>query len=397
LVVSTDPLAHKFYALWGLENDLHILLDKPVTSAIDAVNSMSAAASIETDYEEIATARKRQDRKRAFVLCAHRRYHPGFDTATQLIRETSLATSCPVTNIHVYHSDGQWRLPDEIKHQDHHSYHHGHGKLSHSGFHFLDTIYRFRKAAQIKGKTADHVGVTASCIQPNGFLSQLTREDYVRYFGSDYNTLGVDPDPILKKKFAAFGEMDVEMNLEFMREEEVIGLASASLIHGGFSRRSWMIPGKDLYKGNGRVKHEAHRIHVGPFLGIQIHSCQAKDRHDQCDEGDELIGGNNHFEIWVFRNTGMIEGEPFEKISFKELCKTGNFRTDRLFIHQVKNGAIEEFLRACRSPHPEKGRRSDLSDHQMPVRLMSAAYQSLVSRKETGNPLVIVPWNETDE
>ena len=51
-----------------------------------------------------------------------------------------------------------------------------------------------------------------------------------------------------------------------------------NLIHNGFSRRSWLNSNmKDLYKGNGRVRHEYHNIEQGCLQNIQIHSYQSKD------------------------------------------------------------------------------------------------------------------------
>lgn len=394
VVVSTDPLTHKSYALWAIRERLHVLLDKPVTAARNATTDSDAAASIEQDYEEIARARAAFWQDGVFILCAHRRYHPGFDLALSLVRQTAAQTGCPVTNVHGYHSDGQWRLPEEILHQDHHSYHQGHGKISHSGFHFLDTLYRFRKAGRVSGKEPDQVEICASFLQPDGFLTQLNRSDYRRLFGPGYDAAAPTPDQSLKSCFQQFGEMDVEASFAFTRSGQPVGLASASLLHGGFSRRSWLIPGEDLYKRNGRVKHEQHRVHVGPFLGLQIHSCQAKDNHRRSGPADELPGGNNHFELWIFRNTGMIGGEAFEKVDFRELPAAADFRHDALFIDQVKRGAIEEFLAAIEKRIPPQDLRSDFSDHRMPVRLMSGLYRSHVQRRTAGNPLVILPWEE---
>lgn len=394
VVISTDPLSHKPYALWAVEHGLHVLLDKPVTASLGTISSIAAALALETDYEEIDAARRAHTPSHAFVLCAHRRFHPGFDFALDLISKVSQSTECPVTSIHAHHSDGQWRFPEEILTQDHHSYHHGHGKLSHSGFHFLDTIYRVRRAGGVNDKEADEVAVTAACIQPDGFLTQVNRADYIRLFGEGYAEHCPHGDEELAREFARFGEMDVEATFEFRRGGLAVGLATASLLHGGFSRRSWLEPGDDLYKGNGRVKHEELRVHVGPFLCLQIHSCQAKDNHAKSGHGDEQPGGNNHFEAWVFRNAGMIGGEPFEKFDFARLPGTSGYRKDALFIDQVKRGALHEFVETIGGRLPESERRSDLSDHRMPVRLMSAAYQSIVAGKTSGNSRVVVPWKE---
>lgn len=394
VVISTDPLNHKSYALWALKRRLNLLMDKPVTAAANAVTGADAAGALEADYQEIAATRARFHPDGVFILCAHRRYHPGIDLALKLVSQTAGATGCPVTSIHGYHSDGQWRLPEEILRQDHHSYHHGHGKISHSGFHFLDTLYRFRRAGRVPGKTADHVEICSTFLQPDGFLRQITRADYRRLFGPDYDLEAPSTDGELAAAFHRFGEMDVEASLCFTQEGVPVGLGSLSLLHGGFSRRSWLRPGTDLYKGNGRVKHEQHRVHVGPFLGLQIHSCQAKDDHERSGPADELPGGNNHFELWIFRNTGLIGGEPFEKVEFGDLPEAAGFRDDRLFIEQVKRGAILEFLAAIAGEVDPATLRSDFSDHHMPVRLMGGLYRSHFLRRTVGNPLLTLPWQE---
>jgi hypothetical protein len=394
IVISTDPLNHKNYALWALERRLSILMDKPVTAAVNAVTDPAAAEALETDYQEIADARQRWHPGGVFILCAHRRYHPGMEFALQLVRQAAALTGCPVTNIHGYHSDGQWRLPEEILHQDHHSYHHGHGKISHSGFHFIDTLYRFRRAGRVNGKTADHVEICSTFLQPNGFLLQIAREDYRRLFGPGYDPEAPTGDAELAAAFPGFGEIDVEASFSFTREGTPLGLGSLSLLHGGFSRRSWLKPGTDLYKGNGRVKHEQHRVHVGPFLGLQIHSCQAKDNHERSGPDDELPGGNNHFELWIFRNADVIGGEPFEKVEFKDLPEAAGYRDDKLFIEQVKRGAIQEFVAAITGRLDSSVLRSDFADHHMPVRLMSGLYRSHILRRSAGNPLLTLPWKE---
>lgn len=392
VIISTDPLSHKLYALWALRNRLNILLDKPVTTAVDAVSSLDAANRIAEDYEDVSEARATHYPRGTFILCSHRRFHPGIDYAMDMVREVSAQTGCPATNIHGYHSDGQWRLPSEIISQEHHSYHHGHGKISHSGFHFLDTLYRFRKAGAASGKSCDQVCLSASFLKPEGFLEQITRADYRKLFGADYDrTFSIEKEEQSQEQFAKCGEMDVEASFEFQTGGKTAGLASISLLHGGFSRRSWLHPGADLYKGNGRVKHEAHRIHVGPFLSINIFSYQAKDKHDQSGEEDELPGGNNHFELWIFRNAEIIGGKPFEKLQFHDLPTAAEYRSDELFIEQVKRGAIVEFLSAMKGA---SDLRSDFSDHAMPVRLISALYRSHVSRTLHGNPLITMPWKE---
>ena len=304
IIVATDPLSHRPYVLWGLDHSLSILLDKPITTRRNAVLSQDAARGIEMDFDEVIAAYQTARQKRNIIVsvCAHRRYHPGINYVLDVIREVCRDTQCPVTNIYSYHADGQWRMPSEIVLQDHHSYHSGYGKASHSGHHFIDCLCRFWEAGMASGKTADAVQIYASFVKPDGLLRQMTQEDYQKIFGEHYEKECPFSDAELNKRYASFGEVDVNASVAFVKEGVVVAQASLNLLHNSFSRRSWLKPAKDLYKGNGRVKHEEHRVQVGPFLSILIHSYQAKDSHAVNVKEDSRLGGNNHFEITIFRN-----------------------------------------------------------------------------------------------
>ncbi|MDW8244801.1 MAG: Gfo/Idh/MocA family oxidoreductase, partial [Thermogemmata sp.] len=394
IIVATDPLSHRPYVLWALERGLSVLLDKPITTRRGAVYDLAAAQAIEKDYLEILEAWQRAQQRAPVTVsvCAHRRYHPGFDEVLRIIRDVSAKTGCPVTDIHCHHADGQWRLPEEIRTQDHHSYHSGHGKASHSGHHFFDCVYRFYKAGTVSGKLADTMKIYASFVQPHGLLRQLTRADYLRLFGSEYTQTCPFGDDELEKSFCTFGEIDLNAVVNFMQGDVAIGQASLNLLHNSFSRRSWLYPPADLYKGNGRVKHEHHRIHVGPFLAIGIHSYQSKSDHAYNDERDLGPGGNNHFEIHIFRNTGMIGGKEVEIVHLDQLSL---FDRSRLYIDQVKEGVVGEFFRYLSGELKEDELRSPLQDHLVPVRLLTAVYESHVQYLQGGNPVIVKPlWDQ---
>lgn len=393
VIIATDPLNHKSYVLWALDMGLPILLDKPVTTRRDAALNMYEAQGILQDYDDIAVAYQKCAEPPGFILLAHRRYHPGILAARRLIREISSQTGCPITNIHMEHSDGQWRMPNEILTQKHHSYNEGHGKVSHSGFHFIDCAAEFwRDSLDSSGKAADEIEVSASFIRPQGLLHQLNNADYRRLFGDKMGDL-LPSDADLEYKYTVCGEIDAEIGLSLLKDDTAFSLASLSLLHGGFSQRSWYLPGKDLYKGNGRVKHEHHNIHIGPFAAIQIHSYQSKDMHIQTGADDDLPGGNNHYELHVFRNTGMIGGQAYERYDLRELPGSEQYDYDRLYITQVKEAAIIEWIETIASNSPRRqGLHSAFDDHRRGVAIMSAIYRSYCLRQEDKNPLVRIPW-----
>lgn len=393
IIISTDPLNHKSYAKWALAKRLPILMDKPVTTRINSISDAEQAQGIEDDFKELYREYQKQPSPRPpFILCAHRRYHPGILEVRKIIRSVSLTTGCPVTNIHSMHADGQWRLPMEICTQRHHSYNQGHGKISHSGFHFIDCIVEFWKEGLHSGKKADSISVFSSFVRPNGLLRQLTREDYLRFFGDPYKKACPLSDEELRNVFAHCGEIDAEISLSLSFDGEPFSLASLSLMHNSYSKRSWLTPGRDLYKGNGRVKHEEHVINIGPFLNIQVHSYQSKDKHDVCTEQDDLPGGNNHFDILIFRNDKMIGGKAFEKISLSSLESALHFSNKSLFITQVKERSIEEWISAIRTNPSPKTLLSAFESHDLAVSLMSAIYRSYNNRIAGKDPVETIPW-----
>lgn len=74
-----------------------------------------------------------------------------------------------------------------------------------------------------------------------------------------------------------YGEIDAFINLAFKHKNRIILLGSINLIHNSFSQRGNLIPNKDLYKGNGRVRHETYTLQQVPFQCIQVISFQSKE------------------------------------------------------------------------------------------------------------------------
>jgi hypothetical protein len=113
----------------------------------------------------------------------------------------------------------------------------GYGKVSHSGYHFLDCIYQFVKAGMSDDKRPDMAEVVSSFVQPNGFLNQLNSSDYSHIFGAEnYAAVCKYSDEDLRRIFAPFGEIDANIQLTFYRDGEAVALAQANLQHNGFGR-----------------------------------------------------------------------------------------------------------------------------------------------------------------
>ncbi|KAF8861229.1 hypothetical protein BDZ45DRAFT_672024 [Acephala macrosclerotiorum] len=397
VIIATEPLAHTAYGLWALSSGLNIILDKPVSTRRDACTNFQEANGIAEDFTDLLDGYSGLQRykKTCFLVNSHRRYHPGFQFTLRKIEEISRKTGCPVTNINTTHCDGQWRMPTEIVDQRYHTYNMGYGKVSHSGYHFLDTVCQFMKAGMVADKTADRIEVVSSFVQPNGFMMQLNTGDYGKLFGqAEYGEACKYSDEELKELFASFGEIDASIQLTFLRQNEAIAIVQINLQHNGFSRRNWLLPPTDLYKGNGRVKHEIHEIKSGPFQTIAIVSKQANDRHDRSRPSDALLGSDNHFEIQVFRNCDMLsESEPLQTFTVPDIDREFSTKIPGLLSENVKRGILEDAIDFAVGNKDIGDLRSNLADHSLPCHIMSAIYISHVRRKTGLSPVVNVDVN----
>ena len=391
VIISTEATSHNAYADWALDAGLNILMDKPITARKDSISDIKNAKGIYSDFESLLSKYKRFQRLKntMFGINVQRRYHPGFSKVFEIIKDMSDKSGCPVTSTQSMHCDGEWRLPSEMVTENYHTYKVGSGKVSHSGYHIIDAMCNFHNSSLISGKEADSVMLSTFCVQPNGTLDQLKTKDYINYFGKDYYKTKTFSDKYLRSEFKNYGEVDVTSILSFCRKGVPISVSTISLIHNGFSRRAWLYPKPDRYKGNGRVKHEYHNIQQGPFQNIQIHSYQAKDDHTKNSLDDVLVGGNNHFDVLVFKNPKFTtDGNSLIKLNMEDFLRSSNMKSDALAIDQSKKEVVIEFVLFILGKTKKSELRSNIESHDLPTKIMSGIYQSNVQLINDGNPLI---------
>lgn len=387
VIISTEPLAHKAYAMWALKNGLNILMDKPITTRKFLTTDVDESIGLENDFKELLNSYDILQKKKStiFSINTQRRYDTGFIKVIELIKEVKEKFNVPVTSIQAMYSDGTWVHPNEILTQLSHPYLHGYGKCSHSGYHILDIVWQFYKAGSIKTKMPNQMEVYSAFVLPSGFNLQISQKDYKKYFGKNYVDTGLSEDEY-RERTKDYGEIDVYSIVKLMKDNENICNISINMMHNSFSRRSWGIPNKDLYKGNGRVKHQMFVIQQGPFQSIQIHNYQASDDHDKDNSNQFDVGGNNHFDIFVFRNSGMFgEETSYYKISNKDLQTE---LSTRLTIEKTKDLVIIEFIDFLLGKKTKKDIISNIETHEIPVKMMRGIYQSNSSYVNGKNPVI---------
>lgn len=393
VIIATDPASHAAYSRWALSQGLSILMDKPVSVHTNASTDPSVPKMLEKDYRELlneyGTAKKNHPRL-LFSLMAQRRFHPAFQKMKSLIREVCLRTNCPITSIQSFHGDGQWRLPQELSDITYHGYTEGYGKCSHSGYHFFDTVSWLLEAAEGKNKTIDSVEISVNAVRPNDYLAQITPADYKKLFPSYDTPTRENPN----RPIRTYGEIDAFCSFAFKHKGVTMTLGSVNLAHNSFSQRGWYsTAGRDLYKGNGRLRHETHIIEQGPFQAIEFVSLQSEEVKPGNTKNLFDPGGEYHLDIHVFRNHALFsDWKSYEKITIADLSKQTLDDHSRGHQEDARRNAVLEFVSFL---HGEKIKPvSDFSDHARSVSLLTGVYQSMANRFVGGNSIVTLPFNK---
>ena len=376
VIISTEPLAHFKYVYWAVKKGLHILLDKPVTTEIGVSTNIRTARKLFNDYEKILRLYKRNCKQKniIFNLQAQRRYHKGFQKVREKIKEISDITNCPVTFIGTFHSDGQWTFPNEFVSQTYHPYNQGYGKMSHSGYHSLDIALWLALGSLPKSKHWDNYTLYSQFVRPKDVISQFSYDDFFRTFPEmkeirwNLNVQGLQDN---------MGEVDALSNLSLRKGRHIITSMSINALHHSFSRRGWYdSTGKDLYKGNGRVRQESYVIEQGPFQSIIINSFQSEEiRKNKIPVYN--VGGEYHFDIHIFRNDNVLKGySTYEKITIQDLRKVTDLGYSRGHQEDARRACLSDFFESIEKGKKPIGQISNIIYHSLSTQVLSSIYAS---------------------
>lgn len=317
LLISTEPKAHNMYLNFSLKNNINVLSDKPITVLKDMVNKDNIVKLKKQYYDLLKLYNPKKCKCQ--IMC-QRLYHKGYQYIKDLLKEVVIKYNIPITYVNIYHCDGKWMMPHDLN-VENHPYKYGYGKLFHSGYHFIDLlseIVKINNNISDKSKIITSVNMNNVFFTPNDELTVFNYDDYKRMFKKEGIPNFYD-NPI--EDFNKYGEKNIYSTMAFRNSNgKLITLGQLNLMQHGFSRRSWINTKEDQYKGNGRIRHEQINIQVGPLMNIQVHSYQSKEIAERNGFKEETSpGGLEHFDIYVFRNTGMIGGKPFEVIKLCDL------------------------------------------------------------------------------
>ena len=374
-IISTEPKAHFAYTKFFLENSINILLDKPITAPINSNHDINQTQKIKEEYEELCNLYKTMGLKTKCIIQCQRRFHEGFIFVKNLLKEIIQKYNIPITYIDIYHSDGMWVMPNEYLSRENHPYKYGYGKLFHSGYHFIDLLTWILEINNLtRNKHINNAEMFCSTFNPVDALNAINNNDYKNIFNTDKFEKAFEN---YETNLENYGELDFHSIINFKNNNRIITNCSLNLMQSGFSRRSWCDLPKDIYKGNGRVRHERLNIHVGPLLNIQIHSYQAYEISDKDKPLNNNVGSIEHFDIYIFRNSKIIGGKPFEQIDIATLSEK-----DKEYFCGYNEKARENcFISFLDNSNQD----SDLLKHKASIELVSKAYEIMATKSKILN------------
>ena len=368
IIIATEPKAHNMYLHFALENNYDVLTDKPITVTKNMLK-LSSIEKVRRQYYDILNLSYNSD-SMCKVLC-QRQYHRGYEYIKNLLSETVKKYQIPITYIDIYHSDGNWEMPHDML-KENHPYKFGYGKLFHSGYHFIDNLSDFIKINnQLKGsKKITKAEVYSSALIPNDELNIFNKEDFQRVFKDQKIPQYYFQDKL--PKFDKFGEKNFYGSINFRNaNNQLITHCNLNLLHYGFSRRGW-IETKDFYKSNGRIRHEYINIQVGPLMNIQVHSYQSKEIKDRTKDMnlEEQVGGLEHFDIHIYRNSDLIGGKPHEVIKLGDLYTEKEKQNILGYNELSREVYITNFLKG-------KCEKGDIKDQALGIEILTACAKGL--------------------
>jgi len=282
-----------------LQHNLNILTDKPIIAPTGVSTSIDAAESIYARFSQLEQWLE-QSTAAVTVQC-QRRSHVGYRLIHDYLTEFLQTYEIPVSYLNIYHGDGMWPMPSEMFQRENHPYKYGYGKLMHSGYHFVDLFaWLAEMNKMIPHKAPNNIEMFVQTFRPSDLLHQVGQRDYQRLF-------------FHRNQYSS------EFQESFQNEKR-------DLQQNSFSKRAWAHEPADVYKGNGRVRHERVNLQVGNLLNIQVHSYQsyeskkaptsAQDLSKQNGQNTEAGHGHDaHFDIHIYRNNGIIGGEAYQKFA----------------------------------------------------------------------------------
>ncbi len=365
VVLGTDPEHHLEYAKYAIGKSLKVIMDKPIVAIPNAIKNEQAANLILGQYNELDEIYRKHKAANVVVL-SQRRYHPAYNKVADDVIENYSRTKIIPHYLYLMHSDGQLRILNEIDDITYHGFNHGYGKISHSGYHFIDTLYLYLKYFINNGQI-NNFSLIAHHLSPADYSKQLNHKNIEGIFGFN--------DTIRPYIAKSDGEIDAYVTIQFKKDSQLVSTVRLDMLHSGFSDRINFSSNRDnLYKGNGRIRHEKQIIMQGPVYAAYIDSLQSKQIDLSGSNDLTELGGEHHFQLIRFNHTSSRKQIITEE-GIDELMNVTDLGYSRGHQEEARYYSLDDFFST--SAKGTRSQISDLSDHYFSSLIMSSIYLSI--------------------
>jgi hypothetical protein len=366
VVLGTDPEHHFLYLEFLIKKSLNILMDKPIVAINNAVSQRVAAREIHRAFRKLDKAYASYSDANVTIL-SQRRYHPGYRKIQQDLIENYIKTGIVPHYFYLLHSDGQLRFLEEIDKISYHGFNHGYGKVSHSGYHFIDTLYVYLKNF-LNSNEIDNYSVDCHHLTPYDYSQQISSSSIEKIFN----------EVAVPYAATATGEIDAYVTIQFKKGDRLVSSARIDMLHSGFSDRvSFESNKSDLYKGNGRIRHEKQIVLQGPIYAAYIDSLQSKQIDLTLKENAlSDVGGEHHFDLIRF-NHSLNGKEVIDETNITEIMDVTDHGFSRGHQEEARFYCLDDFFNS--TSKRQRSQISDLSDHFFSSLMMSKIYEAMAT------------------
>ena len=245
-IIATEPKGHLLIALWCLQNNIDVFMDKPIS----AFYELSDYKTLMSDFQLMQSVA--QDKGLEFVICSQKRSHVGYQLLCSKIDEISDKMQQKVTYIDIHYGGGNCVTFDEFTTKENHPYKYGYGIILHSGYHYVDLLAR----------------LISKCFSSQDFDS-INFDFQVTYLAIDHKHLNNNINYI-------YGESDVLIQGKAYDDKQNVVLFSLKLLDTSISLRKLEQMHDECYSSFGRLRQENIIIHMGHIASLYLRSLPLK-------------------------------------------------------------------------------------------------------------------------
>lgn len=355
VIISSNPETHYKYALYCAQNNIPVLIDKPVIMVANAASDISASRDINQEFNTLL----KESASQSTPVYTHlrRRALPAFVKIRDELASNYEQTKAPLTHLTIQVNGGIHKLPAEFE-SDYgaHGYQNGVGSLSHSAYHYIDVMLWLFSAA---------IGTTETINIKLNYVKRVS--DYLGSNGYSYiqALLGLGKvevmtsSPLPAALLAA--ELDSGFTLE-LRDKRgyVVGAMTFNFNHTGFSprQRGVELTNHSNFRDGGRMSQ----------IYLDIH--QSTVQHWQMIKNDVVFNGNT---IGLVTRRHPSIGTDHEENRYTDAYDNIEFPMERGLLRLLKNDSSitnEEMVKLGLKP---------LKDEAINMAVLGAFYELIAS------------------